>query len=128
MGFKMIKCGGESVPLIHDYLAADNEAIALGEGLALTNGRLTKVGATAVPEYISEAAVAASAAPTVKIPVHKVRPEYIYEVACTGQITSAGAKHTIHSDGASVTTTTNDGVFEVTYTDGAATSKVRGHF
>jgi hypothetical protein len=130
MAFKLIKCGGESVPIETKYLMADNEGATKGEGLALTNGRLTKVAATAVPEYIAEKTVAAAASPTVLVPCHRVRPEYEYEVACTGQIatTALGNKVTIHTDGLQVTTTTTSGVFEPTNTDGATTSLVRGHF
>lgn len=129
MAFKLIKCGGESVP-IESYLMANSEGCTRGQGLALTNGRLTNVAATAVPEYIAEKTVAASATPTERVPVHRVRSEYVYEVPCTGQILAAalGNKVTINTDGLQVTTTTTSGVFEPVGTDGATTSLVRGHF
>jgi hypothetical protein len=130
MAFKLIKCGGESVPQETKYLMTDNEGCTRGQGLALTNGRLTNVAATAVPEYIAEKTVAAAAASVTPVPVHRVKTEYEYEVACTGQIatTVLGDKVTIHTDGLSVTATTTNGVFEPTCTDGAATSLIRGHF
>lgn len=130
MAFKLIKCKGRSVPIIYDYLMADNEGATKGEGLALTNGRLTKVAATAVPEYIAEKTVASAATSVTRVPIHKVEPEYEYEVACTGQIAASvlGDKVTIHTDGLQVTTTTSSGVFEPTATDAATTSLVRGHF
>lgn len=129
MPFTVKKCGGRSVPQINDlYLMTDNEACKRGEGLVLTGGRLTKVAATAVPEFIALKDVAASATPTVRVPVYKVDENLQFEVMSTGQISTAGAKYTIHTDGESITTTTTSGVFEVVETDGATTSKVRGYF
>jgi hypothetical protein len=129
MAFVLKKCGGESVPIEY-FLMADNEGSTIGEGLALTNGRLTKVAATAAPEYIALKTVAAAASSVTYVPVQRVRSEYTYEVACTGQIaaTALGNKVTIHTDGLQVTTTTSSGVFEPTWTDGATTSIVRGRF
>ncbi|MCX8129772.1 MAG: hypothetical protein N3I35_06700 [Clostridia bacterium] len=128
MAFEVIKCGGRSIPIVTEYLMADNEACTKGEGLALTSGRLTKVAATAAPEFIAQKSVAASASPTVLVPVIKVDENVQLEVMSTGQITTPGAKYTIHTDGLQITTTTTSGVFEVVRTDGATTSKVRGYF
>lgn len=119
---------GSSDPFEY-YKMTDSEAVTLGEGLVQTSGRLTKVGATATPEFI--ALKTASAGTDVEIPVVRVKEGREFETTSTATVatTLIGSKVTLHTDGLTVTATTASGVFLITETDGATTnSKVRGMF
>jgi hypothetical protein len=118
---------GTSAPLEY-YLLTDGEATVMGEALKMTNGRLTKAGATETPEFISMRAQAAEAASKTPLPVIRVTEIDEYETTSTVAVpvTNVGAKVTLHTDGAQVTNTTTSGVFTVSATDGV--SKVRGYF
>lgn len=125
--FDLIRTGGDSAPIEY-YLLTDNEAAVMGEALVQTNGRLTKCGATATPEFISLRAQAAESTSVTPLPVVRIMEEHHYETTATATVanTLVGAKVTLHTDGAQVTATTTSGVFEITRTDGA--TKVRGMF
>lgn len=119
---------GSSDPFEY-YKMTDSEAVTLGEGLVQTSGRLTKVGATATPEFI--ALKTAAAGTDVEIPVVRVKEGREFETTSTATVatTLIGSKVTLHTDGLTVTATTASGVFLITDTDGVTTnSKVRGMF
>jgi len=112
-------------------LMADGEAVAYGEALVLTSGKLTKCGATAVPEFIALRTQALEATSVTKIPVVRVSEEQMFEVKSMATVAASvvGSKVTLHSDGLLVTATASSGVFYVDSTDGVTTtSLVRGHF
>ena len=106
-------------PVFHEVTAS--EAVQLGEALVLTNGKLTKCGATAKPEFIAMADCAADAAKRL-IPVARVEANQLYEVPVTAAPTSLveGNKVTLHTDGMQVTATTTSGVVTVESLNGAA--------
>lgn len=114
-----------------EYLQmTDAEAAALGEGLVLTSGKLTKTGATVKPQFVA-AASSVAATPGAVIPVWRVDvlQEWTTQSTATVAATLRGAKVTIHTDGLKVTATTTSGVFEIDDTDGATTtSNVSGRF
>lgn len=109
------------------YLLTDAEAATEGEALVLSSGRLTKCGATATPEFISLKTQAAQSTSTTPLPVVRVREDDEYVTSCTGSLTASnlGAKVTLHTDGAQVTTTTASGVFAISGLNG---TKVLGYF
>ena len=112
------------------YLATDSEAIALGEILTLTSGRLTKTAATSTPEFVALATKAAGT--DVSVPVKRIYEDEVYETtfAATASSINVGDKVTNHTDGLQVTATTTSGVFHVTEILGAGVSGtgVRGIF
>jgi hypothetical protein len=132
MAFKVIKCNGESIPIINGkYLMTDAEGCTLGQGLTLTSGRLTNVAATATPEYIAQKTIAAAATSVEYVPVIRVTEGLQFEVnsMATVAATLRGSKVTLHTDGLLITATTGSGVFYVDETDGVTTtSRVRGKF
>ncbi len=122
---------GASDPLIYDYLLTDNEGATLGEALVLTNGRLTKCGATVTPQFIAMADRTAELTSTKPLPIIRVREDREFKVTSMATVanTLVGQKVTLHTDGLLVTATTTSGVFEISATDGATTnSKCRGYF
>lgn len=129
-GFRPLRRPGMGeLPFEYEQMT-DAEAAALGEGLVLTSGKLTKVGATATPQFIA-AASASAATPGATIPVWRVDElqEWTTQSTATVATTLIGSKVTIHTDGLKVTATTTNGVFEISETDGATTtSNVRGRF
>lgn len=128
MAFDAIKSlDGSSNPTEY-YLLTDNEAATLGEALVQTNGRLTKCGATATPEFISLRNQAAETTSVTPLPVQRVKETTEYETTSTATVaaTLVGSSVTLHTDGAQVTATTTSGVFKISSTDGA--NKVRGYF
>lgn len=131
MAFNYVARDAVNIPPFENRLLLTNaEAAVLGEGLVLTSGRLTKVGATATPEWISNRAQAAEATSVTPLSVIRNQPQYLWETTSTGQIpvSAIGSLYTIHTDGAQITTTTTNGVFEVVETDGATLSRVKGYF
>jgi hypothetical protein len=121
---------GSSDPLEY-YLLTDAEGVTIGEGLVQSSGRLTKVGATATPEFIAMKTQAAEDTSVTKIPVIRVKENREFETTSTATVASTlvGNKVTIHTDGLKVTATTTNGVFLISATDGATTeSTVRGFF
>ena len=82
------------------------------EGLVVTNGRLTKVGATATPTYIAAESYAAPASGNRDIAVYPVLPQYVYKTTFAADASSVyeGVKVTIHTDGLQITATTTSGV------------------
>lgn len=103
------------------------EAISLGELLVVTSGKLTKVAATASPDY-----VALATGTDVTIPVKRIYEDEVYETEFTADATAVteGSKVTIASTGLGVTATTTNGVFYITEKlgTGAVGTRVRGMF
>lgn len=132
MAFILVKHDTDTnIPGTVYKLMTNNEAVAYGEGLVETSGRLTKCGATATPEYISLVTQAAEATSVTKVPVFRVNEEQQYQVVSTATVaaTLIGSKVTIDSTGLLITATTSSGVFYVDETDGATTTSLcRGHF
>ena len=109
------------------YLLTDAEGATEGEALVQTNGRLTKCGPTATPEFISIKTQVAQATSTTPLPVVRVREDDEYVTSCTGSLTATniGQKVTLHTDGLQTTTTTTSGVFAVSGLNG---TKIYGYF
>ena len=120
--FKLIKIENARMnvpePVFHEVTAS--EAVVMGEALVLTNGKLTKCGATAKPEFIAMADCAADATKRL-IPVAR-EGNQLYEVPVQAAPTSLveGSKVTLHTDGLQVTATTTSGVVTVESLNGAA--------
>lgn len=105
-----------------EYLpVTTSEAVSEGEALVLSNGALTKCGATATPTYIAMGSVAADAEDR-EIAVCRVEANQVYEVPVTAAPTTlkVGDKVTLHTDGLQVTATTTSGVATVVALNGAA--------
>lgn len=121
--FKLIKIENARMnvpePVFHEV--TEDEAVVMGEALVLTNGRLTKCGATVKPEFIAMADCAADAAKRL-IPAARVEPNQLYEVPVQTAPTSLveGSKVTLHTDGLQVTATTTSGVVTIESLNGAA--------
>lgn len=121
--FKLIKIENARMnvpePVFHEVTAS--ESVVMGEALVLTNGKLTKCGATVKPEFIAMADCAADAAKRF-IPAARVEPNQLYEVPVQAAPTSLveGSKVTLHTDGLQVTATTESGVVTVESLNGAA--------
>lgn len=109
---------------IEQLLGTDGEAYTLGEALVLTNGRLTKCGATATPEFVSVKAQAAEATAVTPIAVLRVQEDMIFSTTSTATVASTlvGAKVTLHTTGGEVTATTSSGVATIVSTDGKTTN------
>ncbi len=108
------------------------EAVALGEALVLTSGKLTKCGATTAPTFIAMGACTGAEATAGKlIPALRVSKEITYETELTAAYAgiAAGAKVTLASNGLGITATTTSGVAEIVDWDGKAVGdKVRVRF
>ncbi len=105
-----------------EYLeAAAGEAIVPGEALVLTNGKLTKCGATTAPVYISLAGVGAAEGDR-EIPVCRAEKNQLWRVPVTSSPAAlvSGTKVTLHTDACQVTATTEGGVVTVADTLGAS--------
>lgn len=130
-GFTPVKSlDGASDPFEY-YLLTDNEAAEMGEGFVQTSGRLTKVGATATPEFIALRTQAAETTSITPLPVVRVDDEREWECMSTATVaaTLVGSKVTLSTAATGVTATTTSGVFLISGTDGATTtSRVRGYF
>lgn len=96
------------------------EAFDVGEGVVITAGKATKVGATAKPTYICMGA--SMAADTADIPAVRVNPDMELGaiLSASGAALNIGDKVTIDADGVRVTATTTSGVFEITGFETAA--------
>jgi hypothetical protein len=129
-GFRPLsRPGVGELPFEYEQMT-DAEGASLGEALVLTNGKLTKAGATVTPQFVAVKS-AAVATPGATIPVWRVDElqEWTTQSNATTAATLIGQKVTLHTDGLLVTATTTSGVFEISETDGATTtSNVRGRF
>ena len=89
-----------------------SETYTDGEGVVVTSGKITKVGATAVPTYITGEAYVAPASGMREILCYPVLPHYVYKTtfAADASGVAEGVKVTLHTDGAQATATTASGV------------------
>ena len=113
MAFIFVKSlSGENfqTPIILPTTAS--ETYTDGEGLVMTSGALTKVGATAKPTYIAAKGYVAPSSGNLDLPVYPVLPHHVYETTFAADASSnaEGTLVTIHTDGAQVTATASSGV------------------
>ncbi|MDD4564833.1 MAG: hypothetical protein PHE79_05080 [Eubacteriales bacterium] len=103
---------GENFQTIRELPTTAQETYVAGEGLVVTTGALTKVGATAKPEYIAAANYVAPVEGQKELPVYPVLPHHEYETtfAADASAVTEGSKVTIHTDGAQITATGTNGV------------------
>ena len=116
-----------------EYIAGTlSEAFSLGEGLVMSSGLLTKVGATATPEYICLGARASDDTTSLIVPVKRVFEDEVYETVFSADASAVaiGTKVTIDSTGLKATATDTSGVFYIIEKlgDGTAGTYVRGLF
>lgn len=120
--FRLIKIENARInvpePEYLDVKAA--EAVSEGEALVLASGKLTKCGATAVPQFIAMASLDANATKRT-IAVCRVEKNQVYEVPVSAAPTSlvVGSKVTLNTDGLQVTATTESGVVTIVDLNGA---------
>lgn len=97
------------------------EAVAEGEALVLSSGKLTKCGATTKPAYIAAGAVGASDTNR-RLAAVRVTPAVVFltEVNASPASLVKGSKVTLHTDGLCVTATTQSGVATIVDLCGAA--------
>ncbi len=119
-------------PITHRFSGTANEAFTYGEALVLSNGLLTKAGATVKPSYICLKDVAAMGADVSvnNIPVITVTENLEFETTSTAAILPAaiGTKVTLHTDGLKVTATATNGVFTILETSNEIGGICRGKF
>lgn len=111
--FKFVKSlSGENFQSTVVLPTTGSETYTEGEGLVVTSGALTKVGATAVPQYIAAKGYVAPATGQLGLPVYPVLPHHIYETtfAADASAVTEGTKVTLHTDGAQITATDSSGV------------------
>lgn len=103
---------GENFQTVRELPTTGSEAYKAGEGLVVTLGALTKVGATAKPAYIAAADYTAPATGQKALPVYPVLPHHEYETTFAADATEVaeGSKVTIHTDGLQITATGTNGV------------------
>lgn len=110
-----------------EYYPSDAE-LTLGSAATLgSGGKLAKTAATAAPTHMVMGEKTAAGL----YPAMRVLPTTVFETHSSAAVanTLVGSKVTLGEDAASVTATTEGGVFTVDWTDGAETnSTVRGHF
>lgn len=107
---------GLTPPIEYKEVTAD-EAVVLGEALALASGKLTKCSATAKPAYVAVGPSKDGVAPVVKVQDYMV---FETTLAAAGTALVPGSMVTIHTDGAQVTATTTGGVATIVTMDGTA--------
>lgn len=110
-----------------EYLPSDAQ-LAVGSAATLgSGGKLAKAAATAAPTHMVMGEKTAAGL----YPAIRVLPTTVFETHSSAAVanTLVGSKVTLGGDAASVTATTEGGVFTVDWTDGAgAGGRVRGHF
>ena len=82
------------------------EAVALGEALVLSSGKLTKCGATAKPTHVAVGPAKEDVAPVIKVQDYM---EFETTLTAAGTSLVPGSVVTLHTDGMQVTATTTDG-------------------
>ena len=110
--------------------ATASEVYAMGEVLKLSSaGAVTKATIADMPEFLCLADMTAASGDAVPVMRITDLQEFETTFAAAATAVKAGNYVTIHSDGAQVTATTENGVFLVSSMDGTAVgSKVRGYF
>lgn len=124
--FKLQRKGSAATEAIEYIMGTASEAISVGELLVLSSGKLTKSGATAVPEF-----VALGSGNGTIIPVKRIYEDEVYQapLQASGASLNVGDKVTIHTDGLQATATTTSGVFMITEILGTSVGdKINGMF
>lgn len=120
--FKLLKIENarQNVPSPAYYEVTAGEAVAIGEALVLTEGKLKKCGPQVKPEFIAMGDKTAAATDR-KLAVCRCAANQLYGVPVTAAPTGLkpGDKVTLHADGLQVTATTSNGVITVESIDGA---------
>lgn len=117
-----------NAPEIIQVEATNAESYVVGEALVLSSGKVTKAGATAVPEYICAEKKTAVTGDTVSCYLVEHNQEYETELSAAGTVTP-GVKYTLATDGLRMTATSTSGVAEVVKAFGTASgSKVYVRF
>ena len=103
---------GQSFPVTELLPTTASETYVEGEGLVVTNGTLTKVGATAKPTYIAQKSYVAPASGQLPLPVEPMLPHIVYKTtfAADASATAEGTLVTLHTDGGQITATATSGV------------------
>lgn len=130
MAFEFIKSlSGENFQTTAIFPTTASETYAEGEGLVMTDGKLTKVGATAKPTYIAAKAYVAPASGNLDLPVYPVLPHHVYKTTFAADASSnaEGTLVTIHTDGAQVTATATSGVATIVKKLGTGASGTEAH-
>lgn len=115
--FKLQRKGSAATEAIEYIEGTANEAIAVGELLKLSDGKLTKASGTNVPEFIAE-----GSGTGVIIPVKRIYEDEVYQapLSAAGTSLKKGDKVTVGTDGLTLTATTTDGIALVTEILGTA--------
>lgn len=124
--FKLQRKGSDATEAIEYIIGTTSEAIAVGELLKLSSGKLTKASGTDVPEF-----VALGSGNGTIIPVKRIYEDEVYQttLSASGSSLNVGDKVTIASNGSQATATTTNGVFMLTeIIDSASGGKVNGMF
>lgn len=111
--FEFVKSlAGENFQTTQILPTTASETYAEGEGLVVTSGKLTKVGATAKPMYLAAKAYVAPASGNLGLPVYPVMPHHVYKATFAADATAVaeGTAVTLHTDGAQITATATAGV------------------
>ena len=121
MAFKIYSTDDNRVPGI-EYLPASAITPKVGMALTQTTGQLALATDTTAPTYISMCEKDSKCTAGDIIPVIRVNKDMIFETTFAAAATSVklGSKVTLYTDGLQVTGTTESGVAEVVYMDGAA--------
>jgi 3D (Asp-Asp-Asp) domain-containing protein len=103
------------------YEAAASEEIKNGEALVITNGKLTKCGATTLPQFVAMTDLAKDATKR-RIPCARTDENQLWRVPVSADPTNLkpGDKITLDTDALTVTATTASGVVTVEDLGGAA--------
>ena len=124
--FKLQRKGSAATEAVEYIEGTAAEAIAVGELLKLSSGKLTKASGTDAPEF-----VALGSGTGVIIPVKRIYEDEVYQttLSASGTSLNIGDKVTVASDGLRATATTTNGVFMVTEFIGKGSGdKVNGMF
>ena len=118
MAFKLRKSDVQSTPPVEYLPATAGETYTVGEALVLTDGAVTKCGATTAPGFIA----AGSGPVNGGLPVWRIQKYMTFEapLSAAGTALKIGDKVTLHTDGLQVTATTTSGVAEIAAIDGTA--------
>jgi len=135
MAFKRVGSQITSQNPIEYRLMTDNEGCTLGQVLKLSSGRLTSGGLDTDDAngrmFIALKTQAAESTSVTPVPVERISSDVEYEAMSSAQVASTviGSRVTLNTGALQPTATTAKGVFEISATDGAATSsRVRGYF
>ena len=132
MAFELIKTIADDTRPFEYILGTDAEAYERHEILTLASGRLTKAGvdSTGTQKFVAISAQAAETTAVTPIPVIRLDGDMEFRTQSSGVIavTAIGDSYTLDTDATGITTTTTNGVFEITGTDGASPSNVTGLF